>query len=71
MLYCDVRGPFFTLSPLYVRQWRLFEFASWGIHRPRLKKLLYIWSFLEVPTKFKPLQNPGGGFTSENAERRF
>jgi hypothetical protein len=35
-------------------------------------KNYYRWSFLEVQTDFfKVLLDPGGGFTSETAERRF
>ena len=40
-------------------------------HRPRLEKLLQIELSRSSNGYFKPLLHPGGGFTSETAERRF
>ena len=40
-------------------------------HRLRLEKLLYLELSRSSNGFFKPLLDPGGGFTSENAERRF
>ena len=40
-------------------------------HRPRLEKILYIELFRSSSGYFKPLLDPGGGFASETAVRRF
>jgi hypothetical protein len=40
-------------------------------HRLRLEKLLYIELSRNSNGYFKPLLDPGGGFTSETAARRF
>jgi hypothetical protein len=40
-------------------------------HRPRLEKLLYIGLYKSSNGYFRPLLDPGGGFASETAARRF
>jgi hypothetical protein len=40
-------------------------------HRFRLEKLLYIELSRSSSGYFKPILDPGGGFTSENAALRF
>ena len=40
-------------------------------HRLRLEKLLYLELSRSSNGFFKPLLDPGGGFTSETAARRF
>ena len=58
-----------------VNQWRSFKFDPLGVlyifilynhaHRPRLEKLLYREPSRSSNGHFKPLLDPGGGFTSE------
>jgi hypothetical protein len=54
--------------------WTPGYFAHIPITTPIVSALknYYRYSFLEVPTDFfKPLLDPGDGFTSETAARRF
>jgi hypothetical protein len=48
----------------------IYIFCNYA-HRLRLKKLLYIELYRSSNGHFKPLLDPGGGFTSEAAARRF